>query len=68
MAKTLTYTGALGPAAIAIGGIRFKKGEPVVVEEESLAAKIAAKPYITEDKPVAARPETKRQPATAKEG
>lgn len=48
MAKTVIYTGSIGPRAIVCGGIRFTANKPVVVEDDALARAILAKPSFKE--------------------
>jgi hypothetical protein len=43
MAKTIRYTGALGPDKVITGGVSFAKGQLVVVEDDKLATAILKK-------------------------
>lgn len=51
MARTVTYTGQLGPAAITCGGIAFAKGVPKTIEDDALAGQLLAKGCFVEEKP-----------------
>ncbi len=51
MAKTIIYTGSLGPDTIRVGGVTMTKNEPVTVDNDTLAAAILKKPgFVTADK------------------
>lgn len=55
MAKTLIYTGVLGPEKVAFGVAgQFIKGEPKLIEDDEIAKKLLAKGYFEEQVPVKA--------------
>lgn len=60
MAMKLVYNGSLGPDQVTFGAAGvFRKGVPVLVEDDALAAQLLAKGGVSEVAAPAAKPKTK---------